>query len=423
MARFIGYSFRVLLWKELLDLSRDYKTIATSLLLPVLFFPLLGFLSLTLVSQQPVSVAIVDLDHNISYNPLLNMSVSSMELVSRLKKAFRSTGISVVETSNTSIVSDPDIDLVVVIPRGFAENASSINKTARVVVYRKAALQASTRAESIAYAVINGFSSELSRNKTGKLIEIAGINGSVTSFLQPINPQTMVVTIKGGKAGAKEELRGVLARILVLALSVVITPATSYIIDGIIGERERKTIEMVLSQPVSVHLIIYTKLFAATMLGLLTALADALGFIAYIVLTNMALGGSTTIPIDPWLLLLHSLVAFFTILVTIGISLPFITRTRGIRSAANIASAIAVIGTMMFFTGFLVDYVRLSPGIKTGLYIIPYTHSILAIQYYVLGEVTTAMIHIGFLAVLSIALIVLSTKTISAEKLLVAPRT
>ena len=423
MVEFIGYGFRVLLWKELLDLSRDYKTIATSLLLPLFFFPLLGFLSLTLISQQPVSVAIVDLDDNNYTDPLLNITVSSRELVDRLENAFKAMGIGVVLANNVSIIADPDIDLVIVIPEGFSHNASSVNRSAQVIVYRKAALQASMRAEGIAYNVINGFSQELSELKVKRLLELSRINGTIGAILSPIGAYTRVVTITGGKAGVEEELRGLLARILVLALSVVITPATSYIIDGIIGERERKTIEMTLSQPLPVNMIIYSKLFAATLLGLLTALADALGFIAYIILTNMALGGSATIPIDPWLLLLHSLVAFFTILVTIGIALPFITRTRGIRSAANIASAIAIIGTMMFFTGFLVDYVRLSETLRFGLYFIPYTHSILAIQYYVLGEGFTASIHIGFLAVLSLALIFIATKTISTEKLLIAPKT
>jgi len=416
-----GYGFRVLLWKELLDLSRDYKTIATSLLLPLIFFPLLGLLSLALITQQPINVAIVDLDRSTIHNDLLNLTFSSKDLVRELMLGLEDYGFNVVIGNDTDVLSDPDIDLVIVIPRGFTRNLTSLNSTAQIRIYRRANVQASTRAESIAETIINGFSSTVSREKVEAMIRVTGLNASATAILQPITTREELVTISGRRVGVEEELKGLFARVLVLALSVVITPATSFIIDGIIGERERKTIEMILSLPIPVSMIIYSKLVAATMLGLLTAIADALGFVAYIMLTTMALGGSVSLPIDPALLVLHSIIAFFTILVTISISLPFITRTRGIRSASNIASGIAIIGTIVFFTGFLVDYSRLPTEIKSILYIVPYTHSILSIQYYVIGYTLQSMIHLLVLIVLSIVLLAISTKLLNTEKMLLAP--
>ncbi len=419
----IGENLRVLLWKELLDLSRDYKTLATSILLPLAFFPLLGLISLALVSQQPINVAIIDLDNTTYTNEYLGLEVSSHYIVEEFIKTYRSYGVNVITTNNLSIIDDPSIDLVIVIPKGFTYNVTSINTSAYIRIYKKAALQSSAKAESIAYAVIDYLKKEFSKEKVEALIKLLGINASVKAFLEPIVTTTTLVTVTGGKAGIEEELRATLARILVLALSVVMTPATSFMIDGIIGERERKTIEMVLSLPISVQLIIYAKLVAATLLGLLTAVADALGFLAYMILLGMAFGTNMFVLIDPWLLVLHSIVAFFTILVTISIALPFITRTRGIRSAANIASAIAIIGTMVFFTGFIVDYSRLASDVKTLLYFIPYTHSVLSIQYYVLGNVTASLTHIAILVILSTTLLAISLKIISTEKLLVAPKT
>ncbi len=419
----IGYNFRVLLWKELLDLSRDYKTIATSLLLPLIFFPLLGFLSLALVTQQPVNIAIVDLDRSTSYNEALNISFSSNQLVEELVKGLKKHGFHVEIADDTSVLHNSSIDLVVVIPRGFSENLSSLTSIADIKIYRRANVQASARAEGVARAIINSFSDRVAREKVNAIIRVYGLNATANAILYPVSTRVQLVSIGGEAVGTEEELRGVFARVLVLALSVVITPATSFIIDGIIGERERKTIEMILSLPLPVSTIIYAKLVAATLLGLLTAVADALGFVAYIVLTTMAMGGGISFPIDPFLLLLHSIVAFFTILVTISIALPFITRTRGIRSASNIASGIAVIGTIVFFTGFIVDYSRLPETIKTMLYIVPYTHSVLSIQYYVLGYPMQSMIHLLVLLVLSIVLLAITSRILSTEKMLIAPST
>lgn len=416
-----GHNFKILLWKELLDLSRDYKTIATSLLLPLIFFPLLGLLSLALITHQPVNIAVVDLDRDHIHNNLLNLSFSSMDLVDRLVNELRRYRFNVYEANDSSVLYNSSIDLIIIIPKGFTYNLSSLNSTAYVEIYRRANVQASARAEALARAIINRYSSIVSREKVEAIIRVTGLNASSTAILYPISTKTQLVTVSGKEVGAEEELRGMFARILVLALSVVITPATSFIVDGIIGERERKTIEMILSLPLSVSLIIYSKLVAATMLGLLTAIADALGFVAYIVLTTMALGGNIWIPIDPVLLFLHSVVAFFTILVTISIALPFITRTRSIRSASNIASGIAIIGTIVFFTGFIVDYSRLPTNIKSVLYFIPYTHSILSIQYYVVGYTFNALTHLLVLIILSLVLLILSSKILNTEKMLLAP--
>ena len=418
-----GYNFKVLLWKELLDLSRDYKTLATSLLLPLIFFPLLGFLSLALVTQQPVNIAIVDMDREELHNKLLNLTFSSRDLVNRLINGLEGYGFNVYEAIDSDVVYNSSVDLVIIIPKGFTFNLSSLNSTAHIEIYRRANVQASARAEAIARAIINEYSNVVSKEKVEAIIKVTRLNATSTAILYPISTKLQLVTVGGREVGMEEELKGLFARVLVLALSVVITPATSFIIDGIIGERERKTIEMILSLPLPVSLIIYSKLVAATMLGLLTAIADALGFVAYIVLTTNALGGNVSLPIDPILLLLHSVVAFFTILVTISIALPFITRTRGIRSASNIASGIAIIGTIVFFTGFIVDYSRLPTTIKSILYIIPYTHSILSIQYYVVGYTFQAMLHLLVLVILSLVLLAFSTKILNTEKMLLAPST
>ncbi|WFO75072.1 ABC transporter permease [Desulfurococcaceae archaeon MEX13E-LK6-19] len=415
---------RALAWKELVDLARDKKTLATSIMLPLIVFPLLGFISLALISTQEVTIAIVDLDNTSYTNPVLNITVSSSELVDLLKSHLEAKGYNVLLAKNLSAVNDTSIDVIVVIPPGYSRNASSLLYKAKVVIYKRAGIQAASRAESDILGIVYGYSNILAERKTEALIDYSRLNATVEAILYPLKPRTILISVGGKQVGIEYELRNLLARMLVIALSVVVTPATSFIIDGIIGERERKTIEMLLSTPLSVSSIIYIKLMAASMLGLLTALADALGFIAYMSFMSMAITGNPlAIPIDYGLLGLHAIVAFFTILVTVSIALPFITRTRGIRSAANIASIIAIAGTIMFFTGFMVDYTRLPQDIINPLYIIPYTHSILAIQYYVLGYKTQAILHTSILAIASITIIILSTKTLTTEKVLIAPQT
>ncbi len=414
------YYLKVLMWKELTDLMRDRKTIFTSILLPLIMLPLIGLLGVALVSQQPVLIAIVDLDKTTYRNPYLNITFASKWLVENLTETLEKYGYNYTLTDNASIIRNPDIDVAVIIPKGFSRNATLLNMTAKIKIYKRAGVQAADRAEWTIDSVINYVSTKLSDAKIkaiGRLLNKTIIPSAIRT---PLQTHVELVTISGVPAKPGFELRVTFARILVLALSFVVTPAASYVIDGIIGERERKTIELLLASPATLNTIIYSKMFAATLLGLITAVADVMGLVAYMFLLSIASGVAFGLIVDPILLLIHSITAFFTILATITIALPFITRTRGIRSASNIAGIITTIGVVFFFTGFFVDYIRLEPTILYPLYIIPFTHSILVIQSYMLGYVLRSMIHLAVLASISVVMLMISSKTISEEKLLIA---
>ncbi len=412
---------KTLIWKELLDLSRDKKTIFTSILLPLVMLPLIGLLSLALVSEQPVRVAVIDLDNNTYTDPYLNITFSSKWVLNNITYYLKKYGYIVNISHSTDILYDPSIDLVVVIPKGFSKNATSLDNVARVIIYKKAGVQAATRAESTISSVLNYLSYRLSNEKISSIARLLNVTIIPDAIRNPVQSKTEIVTIHGTPAQPEIEMKNMFARILVLGLSFVIAPAASFVIDGIIGERERKTIEMLLASPAPVTSIIYSKMIAATVLGLITAIADAMGLVAYMFLFSLATGIPFGLVIDPTILLVHSITSFFTILSTITISLPFITRTRGIRTASNIASIVTTIGIVFFFTGFMIDYIRLPPSILYPLYLVPFTHSILVIQSYIVGYYLRAILHGLVLAISSVILLFLTAKTISTERLLVAP--
>ena len=412
---------KTLIWKELLDLSRDKKTLFTSILLPLVMLPLTGLLNLALVSEQPVRIAVIDLDNTTYTDPYLNITFSSKWVLNNITYYLKKYGYIVNISHSTDILYDPSIDLVVVIPKGFSKNATSLDNVARVIIYKKAGVQAATRAESTISSVLNYLSYRLSNEKISSIARLLNVTIIPDAIRNPVQSKTEIVTIHGTPAQPEIEMKNMFARILVLGLSFVIAPAASFVIDGIIGERERKTIEMLLASPAPVTSIIYSKMIAATVLGLITAIADAIGLVAYMFLFSLATGIPFGLVIDPMILLVHSITAFFTILSTITISLPFITRTRGIRTASNIASIVTTIGIVFFFTGFMIDYIRLPPSILYPLYLVPFTHSILVIQSYIVGYYLRAILHGLVLAISSVILLFLTAKTISTERLLVAP--
>ncbi|MEM4759127.1 MAG: ABC transporter permease subunit, partial [Desulfurococcaceae archaeon] len=233
--------------------------------------------------------------------------------------------------------------------------------------------------------------------------------------------KTEVVTLTGEAAPSELEFKGVMTRLLIMVLSFVVVPASSFVIDGIIGERERKTIEFLLVSPASLNSIIYSKMIVATLLGLIVAVVDAFSVMIYFVVAATVIVGNVWLFIDIALLAIHSITAFFTILASVSIALPFITRTRGIRSASNIASIVTSIGTIIFLSSFFIDYSRLPITIQYPLYLIPFVHSVLAIQLFLLGEYVKTTMHLALLGISSIILLIITTKTVDSEKILVAP--
>ncbi|MEM1555396.1 MAG: ABC transporter permease [Desulfurococcaceae archaeon] len=412
---------KALIHKELIDLLRDRKTIITTILLPVITFPLLGFIVGIIYSQQPVRVAIVDADKSIYTDPLTNITVSSEWLVNNITSRLEEMKFEVEKVNSIEAIKNPIYDVVVLIPENFSINASSLNKSARVIIYRRAVFQSAQIAEAAVNDIIRSYSDRLSNLKIKALSRLANVTVSEQAIKNPISGKTEVVTLTGEAAPSELEFKGVMTRLLIMVLSFVVVPASSFVIDGIIGERERKTIEFLLVSPASLNSIIYSKMIVATLLGLIVAVVDAFSVMIYFVVAATVIDGNVWLFIDIALLAIHSITAFFTILASVSIALPFITRTRGIRSASNIASIVTSIGTIIFLSSFFIDYSRLPITIQYPLYLIPFVHSVLAIQLFLLGEYVKTTMHLALLGISSIILLIITTKTVDSEKILVAP--
>ncbi|MEM2009420.1 MAG: ABC transporter permease [Thermosphaera sp.] len=414
---------RILLEKEFKDLLRDKKALMTTILLPLISLPSIGIMTLLLVSQQPLLVALVDEDKSIHYNTELFVSMSSEWVVGNLTIALNSRGYRVLIIENRlKALEDPSIDLIVVIPKDFSRNSTSMDSIGRIEILRRANVQSAINAENVVRGTVYAIAVNLSHAKISGLYERAGLDPSLfkpESFREPITTgPTTLLSPRGERVGIEAELKTYLARLLVMAFAFVVTPASTYVIDGIIGERQRKTLELLLASPATLIEILLSKISVATVLGLIASMADITALVAYIAILMMILGGQLFTILDVGLLILHSITSFFTILATVAIAVPFITRTRGIRSAGNIAGLITSIAIIFFFIGFFVDFPKLDPTVLNILQIIPYTQAILTVQNYIYGRPGDSVFSLFILAIFSLIILIVAVKTVNKEKIL-----
>jgi len=409
--------FKVLLWKELKEISRDKKLIVTTILIPLISLPAIGVFTAALMYYQPVVIALVNQDNSSDY--LVKWFTESLE------SGLKSMGYVVVKVDELgSALKNTTVDIILVIPRGFRENVTSFDKVAYVEVMRRTGVseERANRAEQDIKSVVAGLSRDISERKVGELASKAGlIVYTPEAIRNPVEVKIPVyITPAGEPARLEDIVKPFIARLLILSFTFIVTPASSFIVDSIVGERERKTMEMLLASPAGLQDLLAAKVVATSIVGLLAALADIAGLLVYFGMLIKALGGWFIAVYDPGLVLLHSLTAFLTILITVAISTPFITRTRGIKTASNIAGLLSVIGLVFFVTGWMVDLYKLPRNILIPLLIIPYTHSVIAIQSYVYGDCVGSLASVCFLAALSMVIVTISLKTLDREKVLLA---
>ncbi|WP_448577163.1 ABC transporter permease [Thermosphaera sp.] len=414
---------KYLLEKEIKDLFRDRKAILTTILLPLISLPSIGIFTILLISQQPVNIALVDEDNSYYVNPELDVAMSSYWVANNLTLALTSRGYSVVEFPGRSeALENTSIDLIIVIPSGFSRNATSIDSVGQVEILRRANVQPAINAEGVARGILYAISVNLSYLKIKRLYEKTGLDPGMLkpeAFRDPVSSgPTILLSPEGERVGVEAELKTYIARLLVIAFAFVVTPASTFVIDGIIGERQRRTLELLLASPATLGEILAAKIIVATLLGLLASMADITALLAYVGSLILAYGGQLFMLLDLGLLLLHSIASFFTILVTVAIATPFITRTRGIRSAGNVAGLITGLALIFFFLGFFVDFPKLEAGVLNILQVIPYTQSILSVQNYIYGRPDLSIFNLLSLALLSLLILLVAVKTVDKEKIL-----
>ncbi|MEM0043307.1 MAG: ABC transporter permease subunit [Sulfolobales archaeon] len=407
---------KAIFWKEFLELVRDYRTLLVLTLMPLLSMPLIGFM---MVSLQQVGVPVVEIImQDQSYGILNGTKYTADQILSYVENFLEQRGIKVLvnETSGASI------DLMIVIPQDFTANLTSLTSQAYLVIYQVPGSSNAGKALNEVYALVRDLSSKFSVLKIEYLSSLSGLsNVDPLAVRDPVSVNLAgFIAPSGAGISPSEAWRIFVARMIAFSFLFVATPAITYIVDSILGEKERKTLEILLSTPIKRTHMIFGKLFASSLIGLIAALVDVLSILIFFMIISFAYqGGIPMVGID--ILILSGLVVYLTVLATLSLALPIIVRSSTVRTAQVASSIITIVSTIAYFSVLFVDYYSLDQGLQYLLLLIPYTASIIAIQMYSLGDVIMTLVAMLSLAIFSISLIILTTRILDEEKMLMKP--
>ena len=302
--------------RELRDQLRDRRTLFTIAILPLLMYPLLGMAFLQMANfskEHPSKIAIVGVGNLPDNNPLFKVneegqlvSVHDNKLIElsnltpdrqwqqalTFQNAKLQDGSEIIETPSALSLSElliqEKIDCLVVIPDNFDQEIDGKVKT-EVQIFVRASDDKSRMAANRIQSILGKYREALvTKNLKDKAISAVEI--------QPFQLSTVDVSTDVSKRAA------VWSRVLPFVVFIwALTGAFYPAIDLCAGEKERGTLETLLSSPASRNEIVWGKLFTVISFSMGTSLLNlfSMSFTGLFVINSMARMSEGALTIGP----------------------------------------------------------------------------------------------------------------------------
>lgn len=412
-------NFFILLKKEIKELLTPQMILP--LVIMVILFAGIGSLvgNETKKAQKPQKVVIVQNDPSelvdnlletarAKFDPQIVNSISSSEAVKKAREI--------------------DAQAVFIFPNNFT---ASINTGAPAKIE--------------AYYLLNSFSMMGTQGVTSAKIFLSGINEQVSNYIisrkivsvDPIaikNPVTTVENVVVGDVAATVSPEAVISFVtqqttfIPIILFMVIIMAAQMIATSVASEKEKKTLETLLSLPISRRQIVSAKLIAAGVVALLMAGVYMFGFRYYI---NGLSGGQATnvtaemkqaiellglkLDTSGYLMLGGSL--FFGILSALSMAMILGVFAEDTKAVQGVITPLMVLVMIPYLITLLLDFNSMSQTVKYLVYAIPFSHPFLAAPNIFMKNYIFVFAGIAYQAIFFLVFVVIAAKIFSSDKI------
>lgn len=305
----------------------------------------------------------------------------------------------------SAILKENDIKNLIIIPEGFTETL----------------LSDSTQAELVSVSAMNSAAtmSNITNDNSGGisiikqcLTNTLALNSGLTEdqlvhINTPVNiTEKTVVADKSASVSMNDVMNKVMMQnmILPIVVFVLIMMTSQMLISAISNEKIDKTLETLLSAPVSRTAVLGAKMLAAGVVALLNAAAYMFGFSFFITgatnslteeLTTSAIGeyisvdvaisqlGLSLSPVD---YLFIGLQLFLTIMICLSVSLILGAMVNDSKSSQTMVMPIMMLAMVPYLISMLADINSLPMLFRVIVYAIPFTHTFSAMPNLMFGN-------------------------------------
>lgn len=376
-------------------------------------------------------------------NPKVNIcDMDDTELTGEMIASFKTNGsevknITVNGEDYAAAFKDSDIKSFVVIPKGFTETLEKGEKPEILSVSKikgTSAFSNMTGGTENASSLINDYVSRKIAEQQGVTDDELDIIGSP----MPITEHT-VVADKSAKVSSSAIMSKLLSQnmILPIIILVLLMFTSQTLIASISNEKIDKTLETLLSAPVSRGSVITAKMLAAAIVALLNAAVMMIGFTSYVssmaesVTSDSELTSAITSALstgDAFSQLGLTLSAvdyifvgiqlFTTIMICLAISIVLGALVDDSKSAQTALMPIMILVMVPWMVTMLADINSLPMAAKCLIYAIPFTHTFNAMPNLMFGNTTEFWLGFGYQLVIFFVVMYFALSLFKSDKIL-----
>lgn len=408
--------FQTIFVKELKELIRDPKILLGMLVIPLVLFPILGMILgyAAETAQEQVEKAtllVVDNDGG-------NWSDVFIAFMNASMKTIVLNNLTPQQVLEQDLLTQNNSTQFIEIPAGFSANMTahmSGNQNIRATVNVYGVFQGGGLFSDISASVINTLVSGFNRVIAPDVVQTTQstiIKGEIQTGVDP-------ATLAG--------LMMMQTIAIPLTIMIMLTYSMQIAATSVAMEKEEKTLETLLTVPVDRFAILMGKLASTIIVAGIASVAMMIGY-------NYMLG-SITIQIPTELsvdLVKLGLVPSPLGYLLLGISL-FTTLLSGLALAvimsafaSDVRGATALVGyiyPLIFIPAMALMYLDINTlplAVKAVFFAIPYSQPIIASKAVVMGDYTTAVLGIIYVAIFTVVVMYVASRLFATEKILTA---
>jgi ABC-2 type transport system permease protein len=409
--------FTTILVKELKELMRDPKILIGMIVLPLIIFPVMGLVQGYAVESaqeqaQRATLLVVNNDNG-------NWSQAFISYLNGTMNVAVINDIDPQQVVSQNLLTEYNSTQLVEIPPGFSQNMTQHVDGGDVTV----------TATVNVYGVFQGGGIFSNIGSSGFSVFVNGFNRAIAPDVVYTSQSTIIKgEIEQGVDPAT--LSGLLiSQSLALPITVMImlTYSMQIAATSVAMEKEEKTLETLLTVPVDRFSILMGKLSSTIIVAGVAAITVLFGY--NYMLGSITLGIPTTGSVDlvalglvpsPLGYALLGISLFVTLLSALALAVIMSAFSEDVRGAQALVGYLYPLIFIPSLALIYLDINTLPLALKAVLFAIPYSQPIIASKAVVLGDYTTVIFGIIYVAAFTVVIMYIASRLFATEKILTA---
>jgi len=398
--------FGTLLLKELKELIRDPKILLGFLIVPLIMFPVLGYvlnLSMQTAQESALKATLLVLNHDSGQN--------STEFMNFLNTTIRVYNVSVSTAQDAvPLLSNYNATGIVEIPADFSQNVSA-RKPVDVKFYT--VFSSSGVFEQASSSIVTFLVQRYNRNVAPDVLlpeNSVIVKGNIVEGVDPSLLSSIVLSQTIG---------------LPITMIILLTYSMQIAATSVAMEKEEKTLETLLTMPTDRFAILMGKLSSSIIVAGVGAVAYTFGFNYYIssLTSTLPVSGNVNLValgLAPSLFgyLLLGISLFVTLLAALALAVILSAFAQDVRSAQSLVSYVYPFLFVPALALMYVDINVLPFALKAIFYAIPFSQPIIASKAVAMGDYLTAGLGIVYVTAFTLVIMYIASRLFATEKIL-----